>query len=77
MKLVNFQDDTVKYIKMKRTSQLNRLMKLYCELQNLDFSKIVFLNNGRLLRPEHTPNEVQFDFWHEDKDYDSWIRNMI
>lgn len=31
MKLINFQDDNVRYFKMKRTSQLNRHIKLYCE----------------------------------------------
>ncbi|KAL1198881.1 Small ubiquitin-related modifier 2 [Cardamine amara subsp. amara] len=53
-----YQEDTVSYFKMKRTTQLNRLMKVYCEIQNLDFSKIVFFSDGLRLRPEHTPNEI-------------------
>ncbi|CAE6229107.1 unnamed protein product [Arabidopsis arenosa] len=57
---ISFGND-VRYFRMKRKCLLSRLMKLYCESKNLDFENVIFLYNGRRLRPELTPDDVDME----------------
>ncbi|XP_023644269.1 small ubiquitin-related modifier 1-like [Capsella rubella] len=54
----HYRDDTVRYFKMNRNKQFEKLMKCYCALQSLDFDNTVFFSYGRRLSPEQTPNEL-------------------
>ncbi|XP_022847751.1 small ubiquitin-related modifier 1-like [Olea europaea var. sylvestris] len=58
---VKGQNGNEEYFKMKRGSQLRKLMTAYCERQSLQFDATVFLFDGRLLRPEQTPDELKME----------------
>ncbi|CAI0452347.1 unnamed protein product [Linum tenue] len=36
-------------------------MNAYCDRQSMDFSSVVFLFDGRKIRPEHTPVELEME----------------
>lgn len=46
------------FFRIKRSTQLKKLMNAYCDRQSVDMSAIAFLFDGRRLRPEQTPDEV-------------------
>lgn len=46
------------FFRIKRSTQLRKLMTAYCDRQSVDFSSIAFLFDGRRLRGDQTPDEV-------------------
>lgn len=46
------------FFRIKRSTQLKKLMNAYCDRNSVDFSSIAFLFDGRRLRGEQTPDEV-------------------
>lgn len=46
------------FLRIKKTSQLKKLMETYCDRQFVDINAIAFLFDGRRLRLEQTPDEV-------------------
>ncbi|XP_057765594.1 small ubiquitin-related modifier 1-like isoform X1 [Salvia miltiorrhiza] len=64
---VKGQDGNEVFFRIKRSTQLKKLMNAYCDRQSVDLSSIAFLFDGRRLRAEQTPDEVfppliQFSF---------------
>ncbi|KAL8509871.1 hypothetical protein ACS0TY_016914 [Phlomoides rotata] len=55
---VKGQDGNEVFFRIKRSTQLKKLMNAYCDRQSVDFSAIAFLFDGRRLRAEQTPDEV-------------------
>ncbi|KAB2043826.1 hypothetical protein E1A91_D01G049700v1 [Gossypium mustelinum] len=54
---VSLSDGNEVFFKIKRSTQLKKLMNAYYDRQSMDFNSIAFLFNGRRLRGEQTPNE--------------------
>ncbi|TYH34417.1 hypothetical protein ES332_D13G126700v1 [Gossypium tomentosum] len=54
---VPLSDGNEVFIRIKRSTQLKKLMNAYCDRQSVDFNSIAFLFNGRRLRGEQTPTE--------------------
>ncbi|XP_023884716.1 small ubiquitin-related modifier 1 [Quercus suber] len=54
---VKGQDGNEVFFRIKRSTQLRKLMTAYCERQSVDFNSIAFLFDGRRLRGEQTPDE--------------------
>ena len=50
------------FFKIKRSTQLKKLMNAYCDRQSVDFNSVAFLFDGRRLRAEQTPDEVCVSF---------------
>ena len=51
------------FFRIKRSTQLRKLMSAYCDRQSVELNSIAFLFDGRRLRAEQTPDEVKsFDF---------------
>lgn len=48
------------FFRIKRSTQLKKLMNAYCDRQSVEFNSIAFLFDGRRLRAEQTPDEVSF-----------------
>ncbi|CAI0379379.1 unnamed protein product [Linum tenue] len=46
------------FFRIKRSTQLKKLMGAYCDRQSVDLNSIAFLFDGRRLRAEQTPDEV-------------------
>ncbi|KAK4804227.1 hypothetical protein SAY86_004044 [Trapa natans] len=55
---VKGQDGNEVFFRIKRSTQLKKLMNAYCDRQSVDQSSIAFLFDGRRLRGEQTPDEV-------------------
>ncbi|RZC00291.1 Small ubiquitin-related modifier 2 isoform B [Glycine soja] len=55
---VKGQDGNEVFFRIKRSTQLKKLMNAYCDRQSVDFNSIAFLFDGRRLRAEQTPDEV-------------------
>jgi len=47
------------FFRIKRSTQLKKLMNAYCDRQSVDMNAIAFLFDGRRLRGEQTPDEVR------------------
>jgi small ubiquitin-related modifier len=47
------------FFRIKRSTQLKKLMNAYCDRQSVDMNAIAFLFDGRWLRGEQTPDEVR------------------
>ncbi|MFQ6636228.1 hypothetical protein Gotur_012455 [Gossypium turneri] len=58
---VSLSDGNEVFFRIKRSTQLKKLMNAYCDRQSVDFNSIVFLFNGRRLRGEQTPNELEME----------------
>ncbi|XP_022727894.1 small ubiquitin-related modifier 1-like [Durio zibethinus] len=58
---VKGQDGNEVFFKIKRTTQLKKLMNAYCDRQSVDFNSIAFLFDGRLLRGKQTPDELEME----------------
>lgn len=52
------QDGNEVFFRIKRSTQLKKLMNAYCDRQSVDMNAIAFLFDGRRLRGEQTPDEV-------------------
>lgn len=48
------------FFRIKRSTQLRKLMTAYCDRQSVDLNSIAFLFDGRRLRGDQTPDEVNF-----------------
>ncbi|KZV56385.1 small ubiquitin-related modifier 1 [Dorcoceras hygrometricum] len=57
---VKGQDGNEVFFRIKKNTQLKKLMNAYCDRQSVDFSSIVFLFDGRRLRGDQTPDEVSY-----------------
>ncbi|XP_038989743.1 small ubiquitin-related modifier 2-like isoform X1 [Phoenix dactylifera] len=49
------------FFRIKRSTQLRKLMNAYCDRQSVDFNSIAFLFDGRRLRAEQTPDELEME----------------
>ncbi|CAN6708057.1 unnamed protein product [Malus baccata var. baccata] len=55
---VKGQDGNEVFFRIKRSTQLKKLMNAYCDRQSVEMNSIAFLFDGRRLRAEQTPDEV-------------------
>ncbi|CAL9753956.1 unnamed protein product [Musa acuminata subsp. burmannicoides] len=58
---VKSQDGNEVFFRIKRSTQLRKLMSAYCDSQSMDFNAIAFLFDGRRLRGEQTPDELEME----------------
>ncbi|KAK4762258.1 hypothetical protein SAY87_030142 [Trapa incisa] len=58
---VKGQDGNEVFFKIKRSTQLKKLMNAYCDRQSVEMNSIVFLFDGRRLRAEQTPDELEME----------------
>ncbi|KAK4749768.1 hypothetical protein SAY87_027217 [Trapa incisa] len=58
---VKGQDGSEVFFRIKRSTQLKKLMNAYCDRQSVDMSSIAFLFDGRRLRAEQTPDELEME----------------
>ncbi|KAL2466970.1 Small ubiquitin-related modifier 2 [Abeliophyllum distichum] len=58
---VKGQDGSEVVFRIKRSTQLKKLMNAYCDRQSVDFNSIAFLFDGRRLRGEQTPDELEME----------------
>mmetsp|Transcript_5040 Transcript_5040/g.12173 ORF Transcript_5040/g.12173 Transcript_5040/m.12173 type:complete len:96 (-) Transcript_5040:85-372(-) len=58
---VKGQDGNIVHFKIKRKTQLKKLMEAYCSRQSLQFDQIRFLFDGNRLRENQTPEELDMD----------------
>ncbi|KEH18065.1 small ubiquitin-like modifier 3 [Medicago truncatula] len=54
-------DDIKLYFRLKKTTQMRKLMDSYCDRNALDFYLMVFLFNGRRIYPHQTPYELDLE----------------
>ncbi|KAB2041709.1 hypothetical protein ES319_D02G166500v1 [Gossypium barbadense] len=54
---VSLSDGNEVFFRIKRSTQMKKLMNAYCDRQSVDFNSIAFLFDGRRLRGEQTPTE--------------------
>ncbi|KAJ9551314.1 hypothetical protein OSB04_015359 [Centaurea solstitialis] len=57
---VKGQDGNEVFFRIKRSTQLKKLMNAYCDRQSVELNSIAFLFDGRRLRGEQTPDEGPF-----------------
>ncbi|KAH7546779.1 hypothetical protein FEM48_Zijuj01G0237500 [Ziziphus jujuba var. spinosa] len=53
--------DQAAHINLKVKGQLKKLMNAYCDRQSVEFNSIAFLFDGRRLRAEQTPDELEME----------------
>ncbi|KAJ6956202.1 hypothetical protein NC652_007333 [Populus alba x Populus x berolinensis] len=58
---VKGQDGNEVFFRIKRSTQLKKLMNAYCDRQSVEFNSIAFLFDGRRLRGEQTPDELEME----------------
>ncbi|CAI0397376.1 unnamed protein product [Linum tenue] len=58
---VKSQDGGEVFFKIKKNTPLKKLMNAYCDRQSMDFNAVVFLFDGRKIRPEQTPVELEME----------------
>ncbi|CAF2072146.1 hypothetical protein F2Q70_00035172 [Brassica cretica] len=58
---VKGQDGNEVFFRIKRSTQLKKLMNAYCDRQSVDMNAIAFLFDGRRLRAEQTPDELDME----------------
>ncbi|GER54911.1 small ubiquitin-like modifier 2 [Striga asiatica] len=58
---VQRQEGTDVFFRIKRNTQLKKLMKAYCDNESLNIDLIAFLFDGRPLRGEQTPDELEME----------------
>eukprot|EP00250_Pteridium_aquilinum_P028159 c36677_g1_i1 orf=180-551(+) len=58
---VKGQDGNEVFFRIKRSTQLRKLMNAYCERQSVEMNSIAFLFDGRRLRAEQTPAELEME----------------
>ncbi|KAG5586706.1 hypothetical protein H5410_047140 [Solanum commersonii] len=49
------------FFRIKRSTQMRKLMNAYCDRQSVDMNSIAFLFDGRRLRAEQTPDELEME----------------
>ncbi|XP_047313626.1 small ubiquitin-related modifier 2-like [Impatiens glandulifera] len=55
---VKSQNGNEVFFRIKRTTQLKKLMDAYCKREAVGFSTVVFLFDGYRLRQDETPEEL-------------------
>ncbi|XP_024377115.1 small ubiquitin-related modifier 1 [Physcomitrium patens] len=58
---VKGQDGGEVFFRIKSTATLRKLMNAYCDRQSVDPSSIAFLFDGRRLRADQTPAELEME----------------
>ena len=58
---VKGQDGWIVHFKMKRKTQLKKLMETYCNHQSLQMDQIRFLFDGNRLRETQSPDELEME----------------
>ncbi|TYI68023.1 hypothetical protein E1A91_D08G059900v1 [Gossypium mustelinum] len=58
---VKGQDGNEVFFRIKRSTQMRKLMNAYCDRQSVDLNSIAFLFDGRRLRGEQTPDELEME----------------
>jgi len=58
---VKGQDGNIVHFKIKRKTQLKKLMEAYCARQSLQMEQIRFLFDGQRLREQQTPDELDME----------------
>ncbi|CAJ2653656.1 unnamed protein product [Trifolium pratense] len=58
---INLKDGNEVFFRIKRNTQLKKLMNAYCDRQSVDLNSIAFLFDGRRLRAEQTPDELEME----------------
>ncbi|KAF6173736.1 hypothetical protein GIB67_042904 [Kingdonia uniflora] len=58
---VKGQDGNEVFFRIKRSTQLRKLMNAYCDRQSVEIASIAFLFDGRRLRGEQTPDELEME----------------
>lgn len=58
---VKGQDGNEVFFRTKRTAALKKLMSAYCDRQSVDVESIAFLFDGRRLRGDQTPDELEME----------------
>lgn len=58
---VKGQDGNEVFFRIKRSTQLKKLMNAYCDRQSYEFNSIAFLFDGRRLRPDQTPDDLEME----------------
>ncbi|RVW23245.1 Small ubiquitin-related modifier 1 [Vitis vinifera] len=56
-----WEDGNEVFFRIKRSTQLKKLMNAYCDRQSVDLNSIAFLFDGRRLRGEQTPDELEME----------------
>ncbi|KAF9613701.1 hypothetical protein IFM89_010143 [Coptis chinensis] len=49
------------FFRIKRSTQLRKLRTAYCDRQSVEFNSIALLFDGRRLRGEQTPDELEME----------------
>ncbi|THU67648.1 hypothetical protein C4D60_Mb05t26930 [Musa balbisiana] len=58
---VKSQDGNEIFFRIKRSTQLRKLMSAFSDRQSMDFNAIAFLFDGHRLRGEQTPDELEME----------------
>ncbi|KAL9270953.1 Small ubiquitin-related modifier 1-like protein [Drosera capensis] len=58
---VKGQNGNEVFFRIKRNTQLKKLMNAYCDRESQDINAIAFLFDGRRLRGDQTPNDLEMD----------------
>ncbi|GKC95967.1 small ubiquitin-related modifier 2 [Tanacetum coccineum] len=58
---VKSQEGNEVFFRIKRSTQFKKLMNAYCDRQSVDMSSIAFLFDGRRLRADQTPDELEME----------------
>ncbi|KAM3320835.1 hypothetical protein P3S67_008037 [Capsicum chacoense] len=58
---VKTQDGNEVFFRIKRSTKLKKLMNAYCDRKSMNFNAIAFLFDGRRLRAEQTPDELDME----------------
>ncbi|KAK7256076.1 hypothetical protein RIF29_29510 [Crotalaria pallida] len=58
---VKGQDGSETFYRIRTSTQLGKLMNAYCNGKSLDSSSVAFLFDGRRLRAEQTPDELDME----------------
>ncbi|KAI9077694.1 hypothetical protein K1719_032785 [Acacia pycnantha] len=58
---VKSQDGDEVFFRIKRGTQLRKLMNAYCDRISQSFESIAFLFDGRGIRPENTPHDLEME----------------
>ncbi|KAF9348285.1 dolichyl-phosphate-mannose-protein mannosyltransferase pmt3 [Mortierella sp. NVP85] len=55
------QDQSEVFFKIKRSTQLKKLMEAYCERQGKSSNSLRFLYDGERIQPTNTPNDLEME----------------
>ncbi|GMN51658.1 hypothetical protein TIFTF001_020821 [Ficus carica] len=58
---VKNQDNVEVFFKIKRTSEMETLMRIYCEKMSLQLKTVAFFIDGRNIKPHNTPEQLEME----------------